>query len=742
MSSASPTWTPGSNIVPLKRPRPVKSCLSCRSKKLKCDREQPCAQCIRMNRAEQCDYDEHAGSLSVHARDVPRSQTASRPEASAINHRQPLSRTPDLNRNRLEASGVPSPGDDVRELKARVERLENLISRINGINDQSMLPPHNDTKFPSNERFTDDETAHGKMRYQGLSNTRSLVALFPDVESYSQALLSDPNLKPEFENLRRMFPKEKTSRERSPPVSIESILSIIPAQDVGEHLVTSYATNFPKIYQVLHLATFRRQCSRFWDLDAASNEKFRTEFGPLLALVTSLGSNFWQQQTSGPCLNLHKTCALVDDWLSGLDCKKQLQPMALQTSCILVLSMGMLSMPSVRIWQYSGDLVRSALAIGLHKDPDELDPQMSPLQANLRRRLWYIIANLDAEVSILSCLPSLVQVTPYSCRVPTAVPTEDVSMDATEEIQNYGPDDTDDITYQSELVNSLPLRLRALQVLTQSPANPTEIRMVLEDLEARRISLPSPLRFSDSMSASDSMHTYNNMMLDMCFRRPMISLNTLGLQCPGYLETKDDVAHCIGLCMAVMSLSEVLDADLSDEQFTVDDHIWRLFQVFNLDDIIRAAYSACFCLRLIDEAARTPEEQRTIPQFDLNIPKSAVRRSVEDLVKTYLNKKSDLRPVLKQVMALAMASESTKQARTEAAKQDLMRASLLRVLQQCRERHAADERRGSHGSQSVHSDSASLTSTLDYDQFLWPDFDLDYTSFSWDMGLLPEVQMP
>ena len=38
------------------RPRPIVSCLSCRSRKLKCDREQPCQQCLRAGRATTCSY--------------------------------------------------------------------------------------------------------------------------------------------------------------------------------------------------------------------------------------------------------------------------------------------------------------------------------------------------------------------------------------------------------------------------------------------------------------------------------------------------------------------------------------------------------------------------------------------------------------------------------------------------------------------------------------------------------------
>jgi hypothetical protein len=39
-----------------KRPRPVISCLECRRKKLKCDRTQPCQQCLKVGRPGRCQY--------------------------------------------------------------------------------------------------------------------------------------------------------------------------------------------------------------------------------------------------------------------------------------------------------------------------------------------------------------------------------------------------------------------------------------------------------------------------------------------------------------------------------------------------------------------------------------------------------------------------------------------------------------------------------------------------------------
>lgn len=53
-----------SSSIPSKRSRPVQSCISCRTRKLKCDRELPCGQCNRSNKASDCTYDREIGSMS------------------------------------------------------------------------------------------------------------------------------------------------------------------------------------------------------------------------------------------------------------------------------------------------------------------------------------------------------------------------------------------------------------------------------------------------------------------------------------------------------------------------------------------------------------------------------------------------------------------------------------------------------------------------------------------------------
>ena len=128
---------------------------------MKCDREQPCSQCIRSNRAEQCDYDENAGSLGPHWGEnasshdrVPKNPTSS--TAFALDGSGNLG---------LTYSAIANT--EIRQLRARISTLEGLVHAIDNPNPSTTVTPSRYEERPQ----------VSKANYRGLSNTRSLMSL-------------------------------------------------------------------------------------------------------------------------------------------------------------------------------------------------------------------------------------------------------------------------------------------------------------------------------------------------------------------------------------------------------------------------------------------------------------------------------------------------------------------------------------------------------------------------------------
>lgn len=61
------------------------------------------------------------------------------------------------------------------------------------------------------------------------------------------------------------------------------------------------------------------------------------------------------------------------------------------------------------VWTLLGSLVRQAIAVGLHVDPVSMDPGVSMRDAEVRRRVWWSIAGLDALTCVLFGRPSCIK---------------------------------------------------------------------------------------------------------------------------------------------------------------------------------------------------------------------------------------------------------------------------------------------------------------------------------------------
>jgi len=543
-------------------------------------------------------------------------------------------------------------------------------------------------------------------------------------------------MQPEYENLNRMFPKYKSRRDESENVSLDSIATILPPRDVCDEFVSSYISYFENVYRILHVPTFLRQCSYFWDAPSTTNESFRGNFIPQLAVVITIGSQLQEPGISTPYpLSAARTMdSTIDAYMRGLGSKQRMQFASLQTSCLLAVSKRLLLVPSDELWRYTGDLLRTALSSGLHKDPDEIDHDFSPLNAELRRRLWHTVMELDIEASMLCCMPSLVQAIWYSCQCPSA--SDDELPSAVEDIGNGIDIHVDNgITLQAKLAQSLPVRLRALRILTCSHPDPKEIHIIIAQLKDHYTSLVSD---TDSDRGLEPIRVYSSYLLRVCVQRPIISLYLLCLQCSGFMKvpgSRDTFVSCLLSCLEIMSLSENLDTDLSSYDFLPDDTCWRLFNTYEVDDVIRAMYCACFCAEILKNQESV--EEVIVP----GTIRPAVRRGLEGSLKSFAKRFPDLRPVLKQLMGLAIINQLTKYTTSEARKHELMQTALQNFLQLCRERFAAEASRRTSPENS-NSDVFSIGSSSEpFDLYTPENFGFDSTLFDWNPNFFYDTNL-
>jgi len=179
--------TPSAPSRSVKRPRPVKSCVDCRKRKLKCDRLCPCSQCQKSHRV--CKYiSSDAGTRDgsdASDDDDDDAAAASEPPAKRLSVRavtsDPREGTP---RAALNGGDVPHPGASalMEEFSSRLERLERLLVSSNAtrveLTPPLPAPPQSISlsTAPSTVRALSVKSGLGlRTRFFGQNSTRVLL---------------------------------------------------------------------------------------------------------------------------------------------------------------------------------------------------------------------------------------------------------------------------------------------------------------------------------------------------------------------------------------------------------------------------------------------------------------------------------------------------------------------------------------------------------------------------------------
>lgn len=243
-----------------------------------------------------------------------------------------------------------------------------------------------------------------------------------------------PGLSPimdEFRRYQKFFSKKNKAETAPslPPLSSFSALAkmkeILPSKSLCDRLVGSYVYNGEKAIRILHIPSFLRECQQFWE-DPEGFTSLVPAFIPQLFAVMLIGSS-WDQSGYFPAklaehnLTRVAVCKMIRVWLDGVEWKRRTELTTLRIQTLLLLANQLcLALPLESIWNSSAELVRSAMTMGLHRDPSEF-PDISIFEGEQRRRLWMSIVELDLQGSLISGCPGMVRDGDYTCAAPANV---------------------------------------------------------------------------------------------------------------------------------------------------------------------------------------------------------------------------------------------------------------------------------------------------------------------------------
>ncbi|KAK4956689.1 hypothetical protein LTR10_006216 [Elasticomyces elasticus] len=350
-----------------KKPQRVQlACLPCRQAKLKCNRDSPaCGQCVKRLREGDCAYTERG----------------------------------------LRYNAAKQKAEFMRE---KVDRLESFVNQL-----KSTAPTKHNTRSPNAEhslahatgklRLTDTGGVHfvGPSHWESIIEDIAEVKAYFDLQGSPEYLVDDDS--PSLQNSHIIAAEIQFGTANI--YRKEELLAILPAKSVVDRLVATWFRSSDGLRLILHAPTFQAEYQQFWHCPGDVSPAWLA----LLISVASVGaellaSNQYDANMGQLAEDLRRmtTHALI------LAEYVKPQPHVIESlmhhiKSLLVKSGDVTS----ELYVLLGTVSRLCTQGGYHRDPS-YNPNISPLCAEMRRRIWDAVCAYDIKMCYQLGLVSVV----------------------------------------------------------------------------------------------------------------------------------------------------------------------------------------------------------------------------------------------------------------------------------------------------------------------------------------------
>ncbi|KAI1773838.1 hypothetical protein F4818DRAFT_104159 [Hypoxylon cercidicola] len=456
------------------RPRRALACIPCRRKKLRCDHKHPCSNCTR-SRSKACSYPGTHGESAV-----------TTPQGEPGGGETVFASSPGAAGSTETARDASQGEFPRREVWQSSVLADVLVTIPSGIKPDSSGSPLTASKTPTQIVHVDQDEKAKEDRYQSSTHglrTNSNVASYMDTYPISGIIMKkryffpthwaftttlSPHaldwLEQEMRSQGGIWQDLMTSKCLAKSIKSARVLpwtpgeygKHLPMRKVADHLFEAYFRTFESVYRIVHIPTSKRAYEIMWE-----NPGLACLTSPAhvvqLQLCLAIGACFHDETFSLRPQAL-QWIREAEHWLESSG-KLRATVFDIQTGCLLHLArLTTQHMRENQVWASSGALVRTAMSVGLHRDPAKL-PSMPALEAEMRRRLWATIMELVLDSSIDAGGPPMLSSDDFDCSLPLNL--NDVELDASNsgEAPYHDPAEFTDTSMQIALGRTFSVRL-------------------------------------------------------------------------------------------------------------------------------------------------------------------------------------------------------------------------------------------------------------------------------------------
>ncbi|KAI9172634.1 Fusarisetin A cluster transcription factor fsa6 [Paramyrothecium foliicola] len=380
-----------------KRNRPPVSCEPCRTRKLKCNRAQPCDSCIKRDKASACHYAANATrnkSTSAKPRDLKDRLNSLENLVSSL-----------LSGDAVLQAGFPTPSQSLTENSTILTDHLGEQTREDQDSGLGSTIGKEDTLTP--ETLHLQESGDGHRSYIDPSHWLSIL---DDIKEIREHVSVSTHRGPQYE---RSHDGETLVTDpgflfaAAHRLSSDEIIAALPPRSTCDMLLSWYFNSRFMILGIVHPQKFQDEYTVFWDspdttslvwvallFAILSNAVSLRRFSGAIDPDGSIPPIRTLQQKTVQCLVLGRYTIANFHALEAIILYVQ--------SCHFTNSL-----ISADPWLISGTIIRLAFRMGYHRDPKHL-AGISAFDGEMRRRVWLNIVQLDALMSFQLGFPSMI----------------------------------------------------------------------------------------------------------------------------------------------------------------------------------------------------------------------------------------------------------------------------------------------------------------------------------------------
>jgi hypothetical protein len=467
-------------------------------------------------------------------------------------------------------------------------------------------------------------------------------------------------------------------------LALIKLREFLPPRHYCDRLVAIYMGHFERTFRVLHIPTFMKEVHNLWT-DGSSAVRISASTIPILTLIMTMAYHMDDKEQVGDD-QMHRSYLkntaldLVQAWLDELTRKQRTELSTLQVEMLLILSRTLRHIHPEKLWSSTGALVRSAMMMGLHINPSST-PAFTPFIAEMRRRLWTTVIEIDLQASMV-------------CGMPLVVPEVDPSSLASHNLNDadFSPvspclpaskplwANTDSI-FQVVLASSLPQRIRALLLVQQGAPNIQEGLRLGRDLEEVLALKPKTLQIplADQSSPDCAGTLLHCVLLDQYLRRPILCLYKPLLVNSKHVSSalSEIQRHCLDSSLAILSYQDAYTiaalTPLTPSPRAHQNFFYRCCKT----DVLWAALTLC------EQLKQNRRFNPAMVHAQNTVLVATVERTISCLIERIAQKGSDL----KDIVFLAVVLRSVREpAETPAERARALRDTARDTMHKCRDK--------------------------------------------------------